>query len=188
MNINAEIARELLDYDPENGTFTWLPRKREWFSSDRSWKSWNGKHPGKRAGYVRTDARWGYQYREVRLMWANYKEHRLAWLWMTGEWPTDEIDHKNQDATDNRWKNLREATHQDNMRNLSLAKNNTSGYVGVSWSRRENKWVAYARISGKRKYLGVYDDAKEAASLVRAFYDEHGYEATHGLEPAHYHA
>lgn len=188
MNVNAEIARELLDYNPETGEFTWKYRERHWFSSLRGYKTWNAKHAGKCAGYLRTDVRWGYQYREVRLMWANYKEHRLAWLWMTGEWPVDEIDHKNQDATDNRWTNLRQSTHQGNMRNLSLSKNNTSGYIGVSWEKRYSKWLAYARLDGKRKYLGMYDELERAAAAVRVFYTENGYDKAHGLKPAHYHA
>lgn len=188
MNINSEIARELLDYDPDTGEFTWKYRERHWFSSLRGYKMWNAKNAGKRAGYLRTDVRWGYQHREVRLMRSNYKEHRLVWLWMTGEWPKDEIDHKNQDATDNRWPNLRQATHTENMRNISLAKNNTSGHIGVSWEKRYSKWLAYGRVGGRRKYLGMYEDISEAAAVVRSFYAEQGYDANHGLEPAHYHA
>jgi hypothetical protein len=80
-----------------------------------------------------------------------YREHRLAWLYMTGEWPTHEIDHINGDRVDNRFCNLREATASENRWNSRKRVNNTSGYKGVSWdsAKRLVEGAHHSRLPGK---------------------------------------
>jgi hypothetical protein len=92
--------------------------------------------------------------------------HRLAWLYMTGAWPTAEIDHINGDGRDNRWQNLRNATHSLNQQNRKRAQsNNTSGELGVS--RFRNKYRAQINALGKRHYIGYFDTVAEAAEAYR---------------------
>lgn len=100
--LTAERARELLDYDKGSGLLRWKARRGS--SKDRS---------GKVAGCVSK----GNHYHLVRVENRMYGAHRLAWLIVTGSWPTFEIDHINRDKTDNRWCNLRDVTHQENMLN-----------------------------------------------------------------------
>lgn len=76
------------------------------------------------------------------------------------------IDHSNNDRTDNRRCNLRKCTFQENNRNRSKAKNNTSGIIGVSWKQKSNKWRAYIVIDNKQKHLGEYS-VKEHAIKAR---------------------
>ena len=85
------------------------------------------------------------------------KNVRMHWI-IVGKY----YDHKNNNPLDNRKLNLREATQQENCQNNSLSKNNTSGYTGISWNRRDNNWVAYITINNKLKYLGGFNQKKDA--------------------------
>lgn len=71
-------------------------------------------------------------------------------------------DHKNRNPLDNRKENLRQATQQENVRNSSINKNNTSKFIGVSWSKRNNKWRAYITIDYKQIHIGLYADKEDA--------------------------
>lgn len=94
-----------------------------------------------------------------------YKAHRLAWFYMTGEWPKGLIDHRNTIPMDNFWANLREATRAQNFANSGVSRANKSGFKGVHWAKHMNKWCASIRADGKRKVLGFFDDVKEAAEI-----------------------
>ncbi|MER9685898.1 HNH endonuclease [Mesorhizobium sp. M0139] len=114
----------------------------------------------------------------------NYREHRIIWLLITGEWPTDQIDHENQDRGDNRWANLRDATQTVNQRNRTLQKNNTSGVPGVAWHERDQRWRARIKVDGAYVNLGAFH-SKDEAILARwegeLKYDFHG---NHGRSAA----
>lgn len=73
-----------------------------------------------------------------------------------------ETDHINGDRLDNRRENLRMATHQENCRNMRPLKNK-SGYKGVQWYKRDQRWVAFLTVNDKHIYLGYFDDPKDAA-------------------------
>jgi hypothetical protein len=148
--------KELISYDPEAGTFVWAVSAR------------GHKRIGKLAGWRDDD---GYLF--IRLDGVLYAAHRLAWLYMTGEWPLNGfVDHKNTDPSDNRWSNLRDATKLVNQENRRRAgKNNKSGFLGVSLNGK--RWAATINTSdnGKRchHYLGTYDTPEQAhAAYVAA--------------------
>lgn len=144
------LLNERLSYEKETGYFRWL--------INRGGKARAGCIAGKRnsAGHV-----------QIMVGDKLYLAHRLAWLAEYGRWPT-EIDHINGIKNDNRLCNLREATRIQNLANRPAPKNNTSGMKGVSWHKKQRQWVAGMTINGKKKYLGGFDDAKEAQ---RAFQD-----------------
>lgn len=85
------------------------------------------------------------------------------------------VDHINGDGLDNRRSNLRVVTHQQNtMNRTKLNKNNTSGFRGVCWDKRVNKWTAYITIDGKRKTIGVFKNKLEAVNRVQTILKEVG--------------
>lgn len=105
----------------------------------------------------------------------NYRIHRLAWLYMTGALPEGQIDHINGVRSDNRFSNLREATNAENSRN-GRSRPGTSKYKGVSWFKRDSKWVAHIMKDAKSYNLGYFDDEEDAAraydaAAVRMFGD-----------------
>jgi hypothetical protein len=107
---------------------------------------------------------------------SKYFAHRLAWFWITGEWPKYQIDHKNGVPNANYWINLREATPQQNSHNAKTCSNNTSGYKGVCWCKKTNKWWARITLNNQRKNLGYfnYPELAYAARLnaEKEFYGE----------------
>ena len=152
-----EDVREALDYSPDTGVFTWKIRP--------GWR-WNRKHGGKRAGYP-NDVGIGHR-KAYWLIWikeTNWRAHQLAWLWMTGAWPTKGIDHKDNDGLNNAWGNLRLATTQQNAANSPMYSNNSTGFKGVS----PHKCGYQARIGldGKVKALGTFKTPEEANEAYR---------------------
>ena len=102
-----------------------------------------------------------YGYICGRIDGKTHKLHRLAWFYMTGEWPPEQIDHINGDRADNRWCNLRLANHAQNARNAKRRNDNTSGYKGVT--RAKGKWAAQIyRGPGKSQHIGYFNTPEEA--------------------------
>jgi hypothetical protein len=141
--LDAETIRNLLHYDTDTGLFTWKVSRG------------GTATVGSGAGFINTGKSSGYVL--IKVCCASYKAHRLAWLYMTGEWPAEQIDHINRCRSDNRWANLRTASHSQNQTNSNLYKNNTTGLKGVYWYKKLRKWAAMIRSDGHLKYLGVYD-------------------------------
>lgn len=142
---------QVLKYDPETGIFTWLEKI--------SAKVVVGQVAGglNAAGYLST-----------RIFGKFYYLHRLAWFYMTGEWP-DRIDHVDGNRADNRISNLRVATQSQNILNSKLSKNNTSGFKGATWHKGAGRWAAQATVDGEHIHLGLFDLVEDAhAAYVRA--------------------
>jgi hypothetical protein len=138
--LTAERLRELLSYDQATGDLTRLvgrsgPKARAGDIAGRLDDS----------GYIR-----------IYVDGVKYPAHRLIVLWMTGEFPPQEVDHINGDRADNRWSNLRLATRSENMRNKGTYKTNTSGLRGVSFYKRTGKWKAQIQHEGKKIGLGYF--------------------------------
>lgn len=105
----------------------------------------------------------------IRIDGRLYKAHRLAWLYMTGSWPTGELDHKNTIRNDNRFTNLRECSRQQNLRNTNISKKSTTGFKGVSLSKNKKSFRAYATVMGKQINLGTYPDIVSANNARSEF-------------------
>lgn len=152
MLVNTELSferlKELFEYDPETGIMTWRV--------DYSQKHRKGSRVGWKQKYLRTQV-------DGRM----YPVHRLAWFYMTGAWPEHLIDHINRDRMDNRWVNLRECTHAQNMKNIGKRKDKPDGYIGVTLAKKKGEgFRASIRADNKSKELGIYARS-EAAAVVR---------------------
>jgi len=169
MELTSEIARELLTYNPDTGKLFWKERPLKYFKNPKiGMKSWNTRWAGKEAFTDINRKKSGQISRlDGKLLNKDYYTHRIAWLIYYGEWPKNQIDHINQDPTDNRIENLRDVTHAENHKNRTLQNNNTTGYSGVSFYKynRYKKYRARIRINNIEKHLGYYDTVEEAAAV-----------------------
>jgi hypothetical protein len=85
-----------------------------------------------------------------------YLAHRLAWYYVYGYFPENDVEHINQKKTDNRILNLREASHMCNLRNTGNFKHNKSGVKGVFWHKQTKRWGATIMVKQKNYDLGRY--------------------------------
>jgi hypothetical protein len=146
MALTQERLKELLHYDPETGIFTWMVDRR------------GGAWAGDIAGRLTSRGYW-----EIRIDFKFCSAARIAWLYVHGELSESvEVDHINRVRHDNRISNLRLATLAQNKQNISPKRNSRSGLLCVCWNSSEKKWLARICISGKRKYLGLFETAEEA--------------------------
>ena len=128
--------KEVLSYSPETGEFKWLVFIK------------GNRGAGTTAGSRRADG-----YVTIKLDYGRYLAHRLAWFYMTGKWPKEEVDHIDRNPSNNSFSNLREATKSQNMANsIGKTKISKSGLKGVLWCEKDNRW--YARI--KHIHLGSF--------------------------------
>jgi hypothetical protein len=141
--VTQERVRELFDY--RDGNLFWKIR------SARCIKI------GDMAGWENGNA-----YKKVRVDGKIEYVHRVVFLYHHGHLPTY-VDHKDLNPANNRIENLREATRNDNARNKSKQKNNTTGYIGVSFRKDSNKFRAMIAVNSKSIRLGSYLTAYEAA-------------------------
>ena len=181
MELTTQIARELLTYNPDTGKLFWKERPAKYFKNPNYTKSWNTRWAGKEALTAITLREFGQIGRlGGRVLNKNYHTHRIAWLIYYGEWPKNEIDHINQDPTDNRIENLRDVTHAEYNKNRTLQKNNTTGYSGVSFYKRYGKYCAKIYINSIEKHLGYYDTAEEAAAVRAVASINYNFHPNHG--------
>ena len=148
MITHDELVR-LMRYDPINGSFTWNQNQGRIRS-------------GATAGSIRKDG-----YVQIMIDREFYLAHRLAWFYITEEWPTEQIDHKNRNKADNSFSNLRLATNKQNGENLPLFCTNSSGYRGVSWDTARKKWRAQIKHHQQNIYLGRFDLLCDAVKTVK---------------------
>ena len=113
-----------------------------------------------------------------RIFSRDYQAHRIIWLWMTGRWPVVEIDHRNRNRADNRFKNLHEVTgNQQNQRNASR-RNNKSGFTGVYMIN--GKYIAHIKVNKRLIYLGTFPTIEAAAAARQAANEKYGFSTGHG--------
>jgi len=171
--------RSVLDYSPDTGEFIWLMRDISAFATKRAFSMWNARYAGKSAGSATTK---GYTRICITIngKQGRYQAHRLAFLWMEGEFPKHQADHINGLRSDNRWANLRRVTNRGNQKNTKMRSDNTSGVVGVYWHKKTGRWSAQIGIPRQYKYLGRYRDWFEAVCVRKSAELKHGYHINHG--------
>ena len=147
--LTLERLKELLSYNPEDGTFTWLVSTRG--------KVRAGAIAGSFGGY-------GGKYRTIHIGGLRdgrkYYAHRLAWLWMTGKWPEATIDHIDGNPDNNRFANLRDISIAANLQNKRLPRK--TGLLGAHYDARYNNWVAHIQINYHQRHLGCFSTEEEA--------------------------
>ena len=171
--MDQTYLKERLSYDPSTGVFTWN-------RCEKMSNKYNSRFAGKatRHVYQRKD---GYKMVRIRMDGKEYAASRLAWLYMTGSWPTEHIDHIDHDTTNNRFANLREVSHAENQKNKTMLATNTSGITGVSWYKALGKWYAYIGASGERVNGGYFKEFDDAVARRKELEIQYGFHPNHGV-------
>lgn len=144
-SLKHERLLELLEYTPETGIFVWK-------------KTFSNAKQGQEAGWVV----WN-KYKKIAIDSKEYMAHRLAWFYINKEWPKEDLDHIDGNRQNNTISNLREASRSQNLQNKRKQSNNSSGFIGVSYNKKLNKWDARLCVFGKQICLGLFRTAEEAS-------------------------
>jgi len=160
-SITQGELKELFYYDSETGYFVRIKKRQ-----------------GCRVGDIAGNIHQGY--RRIKINGEHYFAHRLAWLFMTGNWPDAEIDHINHDRDDNRFSNLRAATRIENSKNIKRSSNGKSVIYGVTWSESRRRWKASIGSGRNHVHLGHYPDIffaiyiRKTAEHIYEYHENHG--------------
>jgi hypothetical protein len=139
---------ELFTCDPVAGIlFHGENARRDVVGKPAGWRQWSG-------------------HIKIRVKGKTYCRSHLIWLWVTGEWPSPEIDHIDTNASNDAFSNLRVATRAQNCANKNVRSDNVSGLKGVS--KDGNRWRAYLGKGGKMTIIGWFLTKEEASVAYRA--------------------
>jgi len=142
--------KQFLNYNEETGIFTWIK------------KTGNNSNLLKPAGWLTADGYIKISFKKKRI-----KAHRLAWFYVYGHFPEEQIDHKDGNKINNSLSNLRLCTNGENQQNLIKPQlNNKSGFLGVhkktNSNNKEKPYIATIGVDGKNVYLGSFKTPEEA--------------------------
>ncbi|MBY0473760.1 MAG: HNH endonuclease [Nitrosomonas sp.] len=158
--ITQEMLKKILRYDLSTGNFTWIATN-------------------KKAGCI-TEVSPGYFYVKIRIRNKKYYAHRLAFVYMTGEFPEEQVDHVNGDGIDNSWLNIRRVSSLENSRNHKLQINNKSGITGVLWSKKVSKWISMIYVNRKYIHLGAFKKLTQAVEARKKAEEKYSFHINHG--------
>lgn len=164
--MTLDELKEQLEYQPTTGNFIRL-------------KTFRTVKKGDIAGSITSPSKHPKQYIRIRVCNEAHYAQRLAFYYMKGYWPKEDIDHINQNSLDNRWENLREVTHQQNGQNQKRYINNSSGKTGVR-QRSNGNWRSRIFVEGKHIDLGTYPSFLDAVAVRIKAEELYGFHENHG--------
>lgn len=170
-DLTAEQVREKFSYDPDEGLLRYREPTVRYCKLVPAGSVAGGKN------------REGYRY--IMFNGVHYRASRVIWLYMTGEWPERQVDHKDRDTTNDKWINLRQATGSQNKANCRKYRNKSCELKGVQavQKKRSIRYRAVATKDGKVQHLGYFDTPEEAhAAYLKASEVMHGEFASDGKE------
>lgn len=148
MTLTQHRLKELLHYNPDTGVMTWKVHQGCMMTGQEAGAIVKLKH----SHYIHIQI-------DRKLIYL----HRLAFLYMTGAMPRNDMDHKDGDGLNNKWVNLRPCTRAENCQNHALRSDSRSGFVGVGWHKSAGKWRARIKLNGREIFLGCFDDPEQAS-------------------------
>ena len=164
--MNQELLKSMFHYSPTTGEFTRTHKVSKTGTLVKC--SFISSSLGS-AGYLR-----------VSVNRKSYLVHRLVFLYMTGQFPTDNVDHVNGVRTDNRWSNLRTVDQRNNSMNTTLSVRNMTGTTGVFWDSVRERYMANIMVNGKTIFLGRFTDKCDAVTARLSANTEYKFHANHG--------
>jgi hypothetical protein len=165
-NITLEELKANVSYNSQSGEFTRL-------------KNTTRESVGAITGsdFVNQD---GMNYTQVSVCGGRYYAHRLAWFYVYGIWPIEQIDHIDHNGKNNSLCNLREVSNSQNQKNRRIGKNNRSGVIGVSFYKKTSTWQAYVNVNKRLIHLGFFPLFEDAVAARKIAEREHDFHPNHG--------
>lgn len=164
---DAELVKKLFYYDYETGNFYRVYKL--------SWKRNLYKCPIVQIKNVNNNG-----YYQVNFQGRPYAIHRLIFLYVNGFYPENDVDHVDGNRLNNKWSNLREVTRQENLKNVGLRTDNSTGIVGVSLRKDTKKYTAYIEVDGVRIRLGSFKNINEARNARKEAEIKYNFHKNHG--------
>lgn len=164
MNLTQEELKSFLYYDPLTGLFTRIKHFHSTIVGDVAGTTCRS------SGYVR-----------IKIKGKLYRAHRLAFLYMTGSFPSEDVDHHDHIRDNNKWLNLRLASNTINNKNSSLRKDNRSGCTGVYWHKVRKRWMSQININGVGIHLGSFEQWWDAVCTSKSAHFINNFSTTHGV-------
>jgi hypothetical protein len=153
--LTHERLKQLLNYDPETGIFTWR-------------SNIGNVKAGSVAGQPEK------QYWRISIDKKRYRAHHVAFFYVHGRWPNGMLDHKDHRTQFNAISNLREATAVTNGGNMVRPRSdNKTGILGVCFDKARGKWMANICANQKRMNLGRFNTKEEAQAAYLAAKRQH---------------
>lgn len=169
------FLNKILRYDHITGKLYWLYRPRYMFRTHRAYKTWNSRYANKEA-FTAIDRK-GYAVGAI--FNRGFRAHRIIYKIVHGHDPVI-VDHDDRDTLNNNINNLNSVSSAQNQRNMAKAINNTSGYTGVVWDKRKQKWTARINYNGKQINLGRFVNTQDAVIARKAAEKLYNFHINHG--------
>ena len=160
MKLTQAKLKDILFYNKKTGEWLWIRQRGD--------KIRPGMKAGKNQYHKNT------VYRSIVIDYQDYLVHRLAWLYVYGNWPVNEIDHIDGNGLNNALSNLRDVTRLESSRNRAVSIRTNSGIMGIQKSGK--RWKA--RLC--QEYLGTFDDWFDAVCARKSAEYKRGFDANHG--------
>jgi hypothetical protein len=154
--LTQEELKKILHYDANSGIFTYLISTNNRVKKDD--RAGNNHNAG---------------YEDISINYKKYLLHRLAWLYIYGELPKNQIDHIDGNKKNNCISNLRECNYSQNNQNIRMRKDNTTGYKGVVIDKRDGAFMARCHVNGKCNNLGRFKTPELASAAYQSFAKQH---------------
>lgn len=148
LKITGSMLEIFLNYCPATGIFTWARSRGPQAIA------------GEEAGTLNDNG-----YVVIMINGIRLRAHRIAWVWMKGYWPDEDIDHEHGERGNNRFHKIREVTRSQNLFNAGLRASNKTGHKGVHFCTARQKFVAQIKINKKNVCLGRFSSLAEAVEV-----------------------
>lgn len=166
--ISITKLKDMLNYDPDTGLFTWAENVKEYNKTKFEGDPIGSKH---KSGYI-----------QIKLQGKVYQAHRLAWYYYHGVLPNGYIDHINHNKEDNRIANLRDVSAEDNAKNRTVSKSTTTGHQNIWYCKDRYKFIVQIRSKTHGRFERTYDTIEEAIEVRNQKLKEFGFHINHAMD------